>query len=126
MNKFASIAKNETVLSQIMEDKDKLTTDEIIARYPDGVTLIQFDIVTVTDPKKGDSTFPVFAIKEDSKVCFFGGAILCKIAIEWANSCGGDVETASNELEKCGGVKIKMTPKKTKAGNNLTSVDILG
>lgn len=125
-NKFVAIAKKETVLSEVMEDRTKLSVDEIIEKYPNGVTIIEFDIVTIEDPKKGSSTFPVFAIKEDPETCFFGGAILSKIASEWANAYGGDIETASAELTKCGGVKIKMYAKKTKAGNNLTAVDIIG
>lgn len=126
MNKFVESAKKATVLSEIMTGRVKIDTDDIIKKYPDGVTITEFDMVTVTDPKKGASTFPVFAFKEDPESCFFGGAILSKIAVDWARAYGGDIESASEELSKCGGVKVKMFSKKTKAGNNLTAVEIIG
>lgn len=128
MNKFAQSAKSATSLSEIMENREtKMEIPEIIKQFPDGITLTEFDYVTVFDQKKGcDVTFPVFAFSECPTAFFFGGCVLDKIAREWAGSCGGDIHAASDELLKCGGVKIRMEQGKTKSGNSVTTVTVLG
>lgn len=118
---FAAIARKETSLSRVMEGREKVKTDYIIENYPDGVTLTEFDIVTVN----GD-TFPVFAFAENNELCFFGGAVLTNIANEWAAAMSGDIEAASNELKAMGGVKVKLANGKTKKGNSLTTVTVVG
>lgn len=118
---FAAIAKKETTLSRVMEGREKVTTEHLIEKYPEGVTLTEFDIINVN----GD-TFPVFAIAENPAICFFGGKVLTNIASEWAGACGGDIEAASNELKAMGGVKVKMSAGRTKKGNSLTTITVVG
>lgn len=125
-NKFKAMAQESTTFSKIMVDRDKLKTAEIMKKYPQGVTLNELDIVTMFDTKKKEEvTFAVFAIKENEKECFFGGKVLTKIALEWVESCEGDVQRTSEELKASGGVKIKMEMTETKGGNNLTKVTII-
>lgn len=125
-NKFKAMAQESTTFSKIMVDREKLKTQEIMKKYPNGVTLTEVDIVTMFDIKKKEEvTFAVFAIKENEKECFFGGKVLTKIALEWVESCGGDVTETSEQLKKCGGVKVKMESSETKGGNNLTRVTII-
>lgn len=126
MNKFTQLAKKQTTLSPVMEGRDKISTKQIKEDYPDGITITEFDFVTTTDPKKGESTFPVFAFAEDPKACFFGGEVLNRIAQEWAGAYGGDIEAASAELKKAGGVKVKLSSKEGKMGNTYTAVEVLG
>lgn len=125
-NKFYTSAKAETVLSEIMQNREKLDVDEIITRYPDGITLTEFDMVTTYNAKKKeDATYPVFAFKEDENACFFGGMILNRIVNTWIAAYDGDIQTASKELKSSGGVKVKMSHKKTSAGNNLIHVEVV-
>lgn len=124
-NKFAEIAKKETSLSRIMEGRTKVTQEQIMQKFPDGVTVTEFEFLTVNDPKKGVSTFPVLTIAEAPAVCFFGGAILSKICAAWASACDGDAEQASEELKASGGCKMKFVNSRTKSGNNITLVEIV-
>ena len=123
-NKFAEIARKECVLSAIMDGKTKISTEDVIKKYPNGITITGFDVISL-DNGEVNSAFPVLIFKENPAECFFGGALLTKIVAEWVAVCG-DVESASNELAESGGVRIKMTAGKTKAGKNITKIDIIG
>lgn len=125
-SKFYDIAKEQTVFSPVMEGREKTTTQEIIEKHPDGVTLVEFDIVSLYDERsKQDKPVPVFAIKEDDTVAFFGGVVLCKMAQAWAAAYAGDVAAASAELKATGGVKVKLTNAKTKNHQDVVSVEVL-
>lgn len=126
-SKFYDIAKELTVFSPVMKDREKTTTQEIIAAYPDGVTLVEFDIVMLPDKRaKAEKPVPVFAIKEDDTVAFFGGAVLCKMAQAWAAAYQGDISTASAELKATGGVKVKLANSKTKNEQDVVTVEVIG
>lgn len=118
---FKETARNTTLLSPLMVGREKISTDDIIKKYPDGFTVLEFDIV----PDGKGKTYPVFTIAEDDELYYCGGIVLNKIAEEWIDGFNGDVESASNELKASGGVKFKLEGTKTKAGNNLTNVTIV-
>ena len=119
-NIFTSIARRETTLSPLMEGREKIDTDEVINLYPDGFTVINFDMVNA-----GLDSYPVLIIKEDSTKFIFGGAIMKNICAGWLEQFDGDIETASKALESAGGVRMKFEKARTKNGNNLTKPVIL-
>lgn len=125
MNKFSQAAKKQTQLSPVMEGREKISIREIKEQYKGVVTITEFDFITTNDPKKGESTFPVFAIEEDPSLCFFGGELLNRIARDWAALYEGDIEAASSALKDSGGVKVKLESKTTKGGHDFTSVTVL-
>ena len=45
MADFRNMAKRQTTLSEVMTDRDKISTDELIKKYPDGVTIVAFDYI---------------------------------------------------------------------------------
>lgn len=125
-NKFVRIAQKETTLSELMEGRTKISMDDVIAKYPDGVTITEFDFINGTN-KKGEAVmFPVLAFAENEKECFFGGAVINKICLAWVADNGGDVDGTSGELKAAGGVKMKFRKTTTKGGNNLVAVDVIG
>ena len=117
---FKASAISATTLSPIMEGRDKLTMEQVRDKYKDGVTVTEFDFITVKE-----KTFPVLAIKEDAKVCFFGGHVLTKICNDWAAAYDGDVTAASEDLKAEGGVKMKFGKGQTHGGNSITTVQII-
>jgi hypothetical protein len=119
-NKFAAAAKKATILSPIMEGKERLTVDDIIALYPEYITINGFDIIS-----SGMESYPVLTFAEDSSKFVFGGAIMNNICHDWVELCEGDVEEASKQLNMAGGVKIKFEKATTKAGHNLTKPIII-
>ena len=119
-NIFTSIARRETTLSPLMEGREKLETDDIIKLYPDGFTIIEFDVVNA-----GLDSYPVLIFKEDTEKFIFGGTVLKNICNGWVEQFDGDIESASNALKSAGGVKMKFEKTRTKNGNNLTKPIIL-
>lgn len=119
-NKFAQVAIRRTTLSQLMNGRDKLKIDELIEKYPEGVTVVGFDIVTA-----GADTYPVFIFEEDNSKFVNGGAIMHDICEGWVELCDGDIEIASASLANAGGVKIRFEKSITKTGRNVTLPIIL-
>lgn len=118
---FIATAKSAVTLSELMNGREKIDTETIIRNYPDGVTLTAFDIINI-DGKQ----YPVFTIAEDDGVYYNGGHVLNKIVERWIDAYDGNITDASDDLGECGGMKVKLTNGKTKKGNNITSVEILG
>ena len=125
-NMFATLAKRATTLSAIMEGREKINTEEVIKQYPDGITIMEFDIVTTPDANGNPSTYPVIAFAEDNTKFLYGGKALNDVITTWLANFEGDVETTSNALKAAGGVKIKMVAAKTKQGRNFTRIDVIG
>ena len=122
MNKFLAIAQDTLSLSKLMSARNQITTEEIIGEE---LTIINFDFATITD-KGEEKTFPVLIFAEHPECYYNGGALLSKLCQAWASEYDGDIEAASDALEEAGGVKVKFRSTKTKSGNNLTSVDLIG
>lgn len=118
-NIFAQSAKEALGGSHVMQNRTKIGTNDLIALYPDGITVTEFDFIT-----KGDGTsYPVFAFAEDNARYFNGGALANKVATKWASLYDGDIEAASEALKATGGCKIKLSNQKTKTGRTITGFD---
>lgn len=122
MADFRNMAKRQTTLSEVMTDRDKISTDELIEKYPEGVTIVAFDYV---QSKKSKGKYPVFNIAEDATVFCNGGTVLDRIFTDFVNSMEGDVKAASDELRRQGGLQVKLSKGETKAGDELTLVEVI-
>ena len=60
MADFRNMAKRQTTLSEVMTDRDKISTDDLIAKYPDGVTIVAFDYI---QSKKSKGKCSVMAVQ---------------------------------------------------------------
>lgn len=125
-NMFSQLAKMACTFSSMKANREKITTEEIIAKYPDGVTITEFDIATSTNQDGSTSTYPIMVFAEDDTKYLYGGKALMEIVTMWLANFEGDVEATSNALKDAGGVKIKMHPSKTRAGNKFTAIEIVG
>lgn len=125
-NMFAQLAKRATTLSAIMENREKISTEDVIKKFPDGITITAFDLITTPDANGNPSTYPVIAFKEDTTKFIYGGKALMDIVSLWVANFDGDIETTSNALAAAGGVKVKMFPSKTKTGRNFTAIEVIG
>lgn len=116
---FKESATKATTLSDLMNGREKIETDALIKKFPDGFTVIGADMVNITD-----ATYPVLIIKEDTNIFYTGGIVLKKIVEGWMTAFDS-IEAMNAELEAGGGVKMKLTEGKTKSNQNLTTVTIL-
>lgn len=118
---FRKIASQELSLSELMTGRVQITTDELIGKK---ATIVAFDLATITD-KGEEKVFPVLLLKEYPDRYYNGGTLLMKMCTAWAAEYGGDIATASIDLEKAGGVEVEFKSTKTKDGKNLTSIIVL-
>lgn len=124
MGKFTDIAKKTTVLSPLMQGRDKISTEALIKLYPEGVHISAFDLVNGTDDDGNAVTYPVFTFKEDESVFAYGGKAFRDIAYAWVESCDGDIEYCSHAVAK-ENVLLKFIQSRTKKGNNFTRVEVI-
>lgn len=115
---FKQAAQKATVLSPLMEGREKVDTDTLQGQE---LTIIAADWVQQSE----GTEYPCIIFKEKPNNYYCGGIILKKIVAEWLDSFSGNVEGMNAELEKAGGVKIRLTNGKTKKNNNLVNVEIL-
>ncbi len=118
---FKQAAIEATTLSELMVDRQKVTTDEIIKHYPEGVTITAFDFV---QGKEGDD-YPIFLFAESTKSYFSGGVVLKQIAKKWLSAFNDDIAKCNEALAASGGVKIKLENSRTKKGNNLVKATVV-
>ncbi len=112
-------ALKATSLSDLMLDREQLTTDELNGQT---VTPIAVDIAALQGKK-----FPVFVFAEYPDHYYNGGIILEKIVEAWVAADDGDLSLVNDELaDNTGDVRFRFRTGKTKDGkNNLTTVDII-
>ena len=120
MSKFTDKAKASTASCVLMENRTKISTDELISRYPEGVTITGFDFLTGDNGK-----YPVCIFKENENECFFGGSALTDICNSWMEDYTSTAD-CSKDLAESGGVKVTFTNSKTKTGRKFIKVDVVG
>lgn len=119
-----AIAVKATQLSELMEDRDKIETEDIIKYYPDGITIIGADPITLTNEKGEESSFWVYIFYEDENKFAFSGFVLNKIFDNVLEQCDGDLDEMNKELEK-GELRVKLSTGKTKSKQQITNVKVL-
>lgn len=120
MNRFAATARKRTSISPLLANREKVETEYLIDTYPDGFTVVGFDLIST-----GSDTFPVIVFAEDDTKFYFGGKVLSEICEDWAALYDGDIETASDDLRKDGGVKMRLRKTSTKNGRDVVVPEIL-
>ena len=110
---FKNIAQKATVLSDIMADRKKL--DKKDGEY----TISDFDIVS--NPK--GEAYAICAVSDTHFIN--GGYVLTKIFTDIIAEFGGNVEQARAEYKESDPLRVKLTKTKTKAGRDITNVEIL-
>ena len=121
MKNFRDLARKATTLSELMENREKIQTGEVIKSFPDGITLNAVDVI-----KTSDTEYPVFTFLEDSSKFYCGGIVLSKIVDTWLDEYNGDLGLLNHDLVETGGVKVKLTETKTRDGkNNITQVEVV-
>lgn len=117
---FKELAIQATTLSPLMADREKVSTDEIINQYPEGITITSFDSVTLNDGQYYIATF-----KEDESAYLNCGQILSKVFDQFVNAFDGNITEASETLRANGGLKVKLNRSRTRGGNSLTTVTVV-
>ena len=115
-----ALAVESTQFSELTVNREKTETDDIIKKYPDGITITGFDFVTTAKDR-----YPVIVFAEDDTKFFFGGYLFTKLFDYWIEKSDGTVEEVSNYLKEIGGLRLRLFKTRTKAGNSLTNFEVL-
>lgn len=121
MYNFKQKAIESTILSDLMQGREKISTEEVIKKYPKGITVTDFDFVTIEN-----KTFVVLTFEEDETKFLNGGFVLTKVFSEIVEDFEGEVEAAREEYSKYENkIVAVLSAGKTKDGkNNITKVQI--
>ncbi len=122
---FKDFAKRHTSGSAVLQGREKIETDALIAKYPDGVTITAFDFLNSTD----GGHYVVCAFAEDPKVYFNGGKILTEmfegIVFEFENHDLDKARTEYENAEISEKIRVRLSHARSKKGNKYTKVEAL-
>ena len=124
---FKKIALDATTMSELMSGRDKMDTEELIKKYPDGVTIDFIDNVNMQQ-EDGEENVWIFVTEEQPGKFTFGGFVLAKIFNNILAEFEGDydamIETYNSALKE-DKLRVKLERAKTKSKREITKVIVL-
>ena len=124
---FKKIAIDTTTISEIMNGRDKMDTEELIKEYPEGVTIDFIDNVNMQQ-EDGEENVWIFVTEEQPNKFTFAGFVLAKIFNNILAEFEGDyaemIETYNSALKE-DKLRVKLERAKTKAKREITKVTVL-
>lgn len=124
---FKKIALDATTMSELMNGRDKMDTEELIKKYPEGVTIDFIDNVNMQQ-EDGEENVWIFVTEEQPDKFTFAGFVLAKIFNNILSEFEGDydemIETYNSALKK-DKLRVKLERAKTKTKREITKVTVL-
>lgn len=124
---FKKIALDATTMSEIMNGRDKMDTEELIKKYPDGITIDFIDNVNMQQ-EDGEENVWIFVTEEQPNKFTFAGFVLAKIFNNILAEFEGDyaemIETYNSALKE-DKLRVKLERAKTKTKREITKVTVL-
>ena len=124
---FKKIALDATTLSEIMNGRDKMDTEELIKKYPEGVTIDFIGNVNMQQ-EDGEENVWIFVTEEQPNKFTFAGFVLAKIFNNTLAEFEGDyaemIETYNSALKE-DKLRVKLERAKTKSKREITKVTVL-
>lgn len=125
---FKKIALDATTISELMNGRDKLDTEELIKKYPDGVTIDFIDNVNMSQEDGEAENVWVFVTEEQPDKFTFAGFVLAKIfnniLVEFEGDYAEMIETYNSALKE-DKLRVKLERAKTKSKREITKVTVL-
>lgn len=124
---FKKIALDATTMSELMSGRDKMDTEELIKKYPDGITIDFIDNVNMQQ-EDGEESVWIFVTEEQPNKFTFAGFVLAKIFNNILAKFEGDyaemIETYNSALKE-DKLRVKLERAKTKSKREITKVTVL-
>ena len=119
-----SIAKKSTVVAEIMENREKGETEELIAlKRP--VTINDCEECRLINDNNEEEIVWAYTLKEYPEKFFFAGLVLKKIFESILAECEGDYEELYNAVREQG-LTVKYGQKKTRDGKRtVTTIEVV-
>lgn len=125
---FKKIALDATTMSELMNGRDKMDTEELIKKYPDGVTIDFIDNVNMSQEGGEAENVWIFVTEEQPDKFTFGGFVLAKIFNNILAEFEGDYDAMIEEYNsslKEDKLRVKLERAKTKTKREITKVTVL-
>ena len=124
---FKKIALDATIISELMNGRDKMDTEELIKKYPNGVTIDFIDNVNMQQ-EDGEENVWIFVTEEQPDKFTFAGFVLAKIFNNILSEFEGDyvemIETYNSALKE-DKLRVKLERAKTKTKREITKVTVM-
>lgn len=124
---FKKVALDATTMSELMNGRDKMDTEELIKNYPEGVTIDFIDNVNMQQ-EDGEENVWIFVTEEQPNKFTFAGFVLAKIFNNILAEFEGDyaemIETYNSALKE-DKLRVKLERAKTKSKREITKVTVL-
>ena len=124
---FKKIALDATTMSELMNGRDKMDTEELIKKYPNGVTIDFIDNVNMQQ-EDGEENVWIFVTEEQPNKFTFAGFVLAKIfnniLAEFEDDYAEMIETYNSALKE-DKLRVKLERAKTKSKREITKVIVL-
>ena len=124
---FKKIALDVTTMSELMNGRDKMDTEELIKKYPNGVIIDFIDNVNMQQ-EDGEENVWIFVTEEQPNKFTFAGFVLAKIFNNILDEFEGDyaemIETYNSALKE-DKLRVKLERAKTKSKREITKVTVL-
>lgn len=115
---FKEFAQKKTTISALMAGREKLETSKLNGKE---ITIVDFNIVTDSNGQP----YTVYVTAEYPDCFCYGGKVLTDIFLDHVSMTGSE-ENSRAELLQEGGLKVRLSSKKCKKGNNTyTAVEVL-
>lgn len=124
---FKKIALDATTMSELMNGRDKMDTEELIKKYPNGVTIDFIDNVNMQQ-EDGEENVWIFVTEEQPDKFTFAGFVLAKIFNNILSEYEGDYDEmieSYNSALKEDKLRVKLERAKTKTKREITKVTVL-
>lgn len=125
---FKKIALDATTMSELMNGRDKMDTEELTKKYPDGVTIDFIDNVNMSQEDGEAEHVWIFVTEEQPDKFTFGGFVLAKIFNNILAEFEGDYDAMIKEYNsslKEDKLRVKLERAKTKTKREITKVTVL-
>lgn len=120
MINFSQVASKTIGGCTLMTNREKVSTNVIIAEHPEWITITQFDFASSTQGE-----FAVIELAEYPNKYYPCGMSITNICRGWLESYHGDIEQANNDLKASGGCKVKLERVRTNKGNQFVKITVL-
>ena len=124
---FKKVALDATTMSELMNGRDKMDTEELIKNYPEGVTIDFIDNVNMQQ-EDGEENVWIYVTEEQPNKFTFAGFVLAKIFNNILAEFEGDyaemIETYNSALKE-DKLRVKLERAKTKSKREITKVTVL-
>lgn len=117
------LAMKETTISEVMNGREKIKTEDIQTKFPNGITINDIDLIENIDDEGNVDSYYVYAFKEDKSKFAFAGSVLKRIFDAIVKECGGPEEAREVIVEQ--GLKVQLSEGRTKVGRPVTLVKVL-